>query len=337
MACSSTPAVSYAAKDRPSAIAEVAEKVRSEQGLQIYIHGANHDARTYVGTYTYDSFFDSLHLSLLSRDPEVRKTMGTLIRHDLVRVWGELLELESPQPHLRITRMVVEKKFTFPGEAHRPEVDWAKLAKEVASLNNIVVEVHAVADEGKILVVEYKGFVFPLFTRDFAVEAKDLSRQDFVRIHFKIQEEPGRPIHFELVEGPQKHAIELLDSIAQQNGQVKSIKGDLVMFPENPGARIPFNVFAIKVATEFGIARTYTVVNFKDADFFKAIRTKLQSAWDDGARENHAGCIFNDRNKLTNRCLEVEAHGTLNHVDPNQANPQVMVDKLDDLVIRDKN
>jgi len=333
MACSSSP--SFAAKDRPTAIAELAEKVKSEQGLKLEIHGARHEAKTYVGTYVYDNVFNSVHVSILSRDPEVRKTMLTLVRHDVVRVWGEMLDLEAPQPHLSIKRMVIEKKYEFPGEAHRPEVDWNEVAKEVAGLNNIVVEVHAVAEEGKILVVEYKGYVFPIFTRDFAGEAKDLSRQDFARLHFKIQEEPGRPIHFELIPGPQAHAIELLDSISQQHGQVKTLKGELVLFPQSPSIR--FNVFAVKVATDFGIARTYTIINFDDMKLFEAIRNKIQAAWDEGVRENHNDCIFNDRNKLTNRCLEIEVRGKVNHVDPNQANPQMLIEKLDDVVIRDKN
>ncbi len=328
-ACTSMGPNSHAAKDRAEVIAEIAELVASEGGIKLNVHGASHESRAYVGTYIYDNIFNAIHVSLLTKSPEVRATMATLTRHDSIRVWGELLDLDSPQPHLSISRIVIEKKYTFPGEAHRPEVDWNALAKELEGLESIVVEVHAIAEAGKLLVVEYKGYVFPIFNKNFSEQSKSLNRQDFVKIHFEIQTKPERPIHFELVAGEQGKAIELIDSIAAKHGQAAKLSGQLVMFPQSPSIR--FNVFAIKVESGHGLTRTFTIINFEDMELFAALREKLQKIWDDPANTRGEGCVFNDRNKLTNKCVVVEVAGTINHVDPNQANPQLLVNKVDDV------
>jgi hypothetical protein len=334
LACTSMGPKSLAAKDRAEVITEIAELISGAEGLRLDVHGASHDSHGYVGTYIYDNIFNAIHVSMLSRAPDVRATMATLNRHDRIRVWGRLLDLDSPQPHVSVDRIVIERKYAFPGEPHRPDVDWNALAKELEGLDTIVVEVHAIAEAGKLLVVEYKGYVFPIFNKDFSKQSESLSRQDFIKINFEIQSKPGRPIHFELVADERGQAIELLDSIAVKHGQGATLSGKLVMFPQSPSIR--FNVFAIKVQgpKHLGrdLSRTYTIINFEDMELFAALREKLQTIWDDPANTQEGeNCVFNDRNKLTNRCIVVEVTGTINHVDPNQANPQLLVNKIEDV------
>jgi len=317
-------------QNRDEAIKELSKKISSPEGLRIAIHGASHDSKMYVGRYIYDNIFNAVQVSLLTRDQGVKNVFATLTRHDVVRVWGRLLDFDAPQPHLGISKIVIEKSFEFPGEDHKRDVDWKAIARELLGEDQITVEIHTVQVGGSLLVVEYKGFVFPIFTKKFKEEAKDLNRQDFARIHFEIQEDPGKPIHLVLNEGPRGKAIELLDSISDQHGVQKTVTGKLIMFPQSP--TIKFNVFAVKTQTDFDIARTYTIINFEDFDLFMAVLAKLQKVWD--ANKDLEDCVANDRNKLINKCIEIEVSGPINYVDPNQANPQVLIQRLEDVKTR---
>lgn len=323
LACSSISSLTKA--ENPTPLEKFKNLAQSASGAGIEIHGANNESKLYVGIYIYDNIFNALHVSLLTRDPEIKKTLSTLTRHDNVRVWGNLLDIDSPQPHLNVTRLIVEKRYEFPGGQYHAPVDWASIGKELAQQDEALVEVHTVQDNGSLMVVEYKEHIFPIFTREFKKQAENLNRQDFIRIHYKIQETPHSPIHLELQAGPRGQAIELIDSIHAQHGKIQTLRGALVMFPKSPSIR--FNVFAVKVDVGNGFFRTYTLINFEDAELFKNIRSKLQKIWD----ENETSCRFNDRNKLTNPCVEIEVTGSTNHVDANQANPQILLDKVENI------
>jgi hypothetical protein len=77
-----------------------------------------------------------------------------------------------------------------------------------------------------------------------------------------------------------------------------------------------------------GIERTYTLVNFEDADAFQAIRDKLAAAW-----EQRAADAVDGRNKQLNPKVRLRASGTLNVLMPNQANPQILLSGPDALTV----
>lgn len=302
-------------------------KLEGPSGLKLLAHGANNETKVYVGTYIYDNIFNALHVSLLSKVPAVQQAFQNLKRHDSIRVWGKMLDLDTPQPHLSIERLVVEKPYDFPGDKFQNETSWVELSKELSATNEIIAEVHAVQNSGELMVLEYKRHILPIFTRSFKSEAASLNRQDIVKVHFQIQDSPRKPIHLELMKGPSNQAIEVLDNINEQHGKQAKMSGELVFFPQ--GSVTSTNVFALKILASHGIYRTYTLVNFKDEKLFFAIRDKLQKAWDAA----DPGCAYNDRNKYVNPCLTVTAKGTLNHVDQNQANPQILIDNVDDVEV----
>jgi hypothetical protein len=310
---------------REEIIRDMALKLQSPEGLRLRVHGVNHDSGLYVGAYSYDTIFNEIQVSLLTRVPEVRQTLLQIGRHDVIRVWGRLLDFDGPQPHLGLSQIVVEANFEMPGQPHRPEVDWEAVSRDLEGQDEILVVVHTVQQDGQILVIEYKEHIFPIFTREYQDQARLLNRQDIVRIRYTLQDAPERPIHLLLRPDAAGRAIDLVDNIAEQHGELRTITGSLVLFPQSPIVR--FNVFAIKIDVGHGLSRTYTLINFDDSEVFRKIREKLQAAWDEG----DASCVTNDRNKLLNTCIQVSATGPINWVDPNQANPQVLLKSADDI------
>jgi hypothetical protein len=319
------PALAQAG-DRDSNIEALKQALSTNDGVVMRVHGADNESRLYVGSYVVDDFFNSLEVSLLGSTREVREQLMTLGRHDTVRLWGALLDIEGPQPHLRIERLEVVEKYESPAGEHQHDTDWEAIRAELQGKNELLVQVHISLSDGELLVVEYKDYIFPIYTREFAPLAKDLSRQDMIRIRFEIQESPGRPLHLQLREDASGPAIEAIDHVPDQHGTRRSIEGTLLLFPKSPIVR--FNVFAIKYDLGNGFFRTYTLINFEDPDLFARIREKLQAMWDAGEES----CVVNDRNKLSNPCVKLSAEGIINMIDPRQANPQVLLESTDAIV-----
>jgi hypothetical protein len=317
----------HAEMSREDGLRKMTQELESPEGLRLRVHGVNNEAKLYVGAYIYETIFNEIQVSLLSRERPVRDALITLGRHDVIRVWGRVLNFDAPQPHLALSRLVVEEKYQFPGGEHRPDVDWDKVTQELQGRSEALMLVHTVQMDGQLLVVEFKDQIFPIFTREFQAQAKNLSRQDIIRIRYELQESPEKPIHLVLKGDAQGQAIDVVDSINTQHGKTMSFEGNLVMFPQSP--IVKFNVFAIKVALENDMHRTYTLINFEDPEFFAQIRAKLQAAWDAGDES----CVKNDRNKLLSTCVRVRATGFINHVDPNQANPQILPSKIEDIEV----
>jgi len=315
------------APTRDEGLQRMAQELGSPEGLRLRVHGINTEAGLYVGAYSYDHFFNEIQVSLLTRDNAVKESLANLGRHDLVRVWGRVLDFDSPQPHLSLSRLVVEQKYAFPGDKYQPDVDWDKVTRELEGRDEALMLVHTVQMGGELLVVEFKDQIFPIFTREFRTQAAGLHRQDIVRIRYELQESPGRPVHLQLKSGADGQAISVVDPVHEQHGKNLAFEGELVMFPQSP--IVKFNVFAIKVALDEGMHRTYTLISFDDPELFTHIREKLQAAWDAA----DASCVRNDRNKLVNPSVRVRASGFINHVDANQANPQILPSKIEDVQV----
>lgn len=292
------------------------EKALHGAGAVGWIHGAVAERDLYVFTYRNpDDFFDYLELSLVPADETINSVLKTLDRHDQVRIKGSFLSNPSPQKHIEVTAIEIVKKFT-PGTGAGDYDHEAKIPEELKSITEADFLVHAIAGDGHILVVEFKDAIVPVYVKNAAL-AQDLFRGDIVHLKFRLQSSPKTPTHVRLNETAD-NPVQIVESIRAIHGKPADIEGALIMFPKSP--EIIFNVFAVQQILPNGLKRQFTLVNFESPGAFAKIRAKLQAAWD-----RHPGEFVNGRNKLVSTRIRVRATGTFNEIDPNQANPQVLL------------
>lgn len=303
------------------------EKLLTTTGIEGEVHGASHDLKVYVFTYRNpEDFFDYVHMSLVP-SADVLPQLLKLNRHDRIRVVGSFHRNPSPQKHIDIASLAVVKKYE-PGSEFEtiPYHYQAKIPDELLKKTKALFLVHAVHAQGKILVVEYKDAVLPIFVKNGELTQK-LFRNDIVRLQFKIQKHPDRPVHIRLDETSDK-PVEVVESIQARHGKPGTVEGALILFPKSP--QVLFNVFAVLEEAQGGLKRQFTIVNFEDEQVFAKVREKLQIAWD-----RHPGKFVNGRNKLISTAVRVKAKGIFNEVDPNQANAQILVDSPDHVEVLD--
>ncbi|MBY0470877.1 hypothetical protein K2X30_06870 [bacterium] len=302
----------------------VLEKCMSNEGLLLEVHGAVPDNSIYVATYRDpNNFFLNLNMSLLAGSAEVKALLPTLHRHDFILVRGAFEPVKVAQKHIRAT--TVEVVTAWDGyKSLPPYAREVILPGDLLGKTEFIGKVHAQLSDGEILVLEYKDAVIPLFVQDnLRTFTKDLARGDKVKIHYQLQSKPKRPQHMNLDDSV-KNPVEVLQSVMAMHGTQKTVEGTLVMFPKSP--QVIFNVFAVKTDIGDGVGLIYTLVNFTDPALFKQLREKCQAKWD-----QNLSTIRNDRNKMVNDAIRVKVTGTINMVDPTQANPQVLIDQVTDL------
>lgn len=307
---------------------ELETKLTTE-GLTGWIHGKNVGGETAgagLAVFTFrnpNDFFDNVQMTLLSDDASITQTLNTLGRHDKVKIKGKFLPNPSPQKHILVSSLEVVQKFSSSVQASAPYEYEAKLPEELLNQNEGVFLVHAITGEGKVLILEYKDTVVPVFVKNPSL-TKDLYRNDIIKLKYTIQRQPGSPIHLNV--GDQ--SIEVLESIVSKHGKPASVEGALILFPKSP--EIIFNVFAVDEPARDGLGRQYTLVNFESPDEFKKIREKLQKAWD---LHSNPSDFINVRNKFKNLKVRVKATGVFNEVDKNQANAQILLKNADSIEI----
>jgi len=300
------------------------EKDLGTTGVEGWIHGASKETGMFVFTYREPgNFFDHIEMSLVSDNMEIKNKIESFSRHDKVRVKGAFLKNPSPQKHIDVTSIEVVKKHEsqHPTEAYKYD---ARLPDELLKTTNANFLVHAIAGEGKILVLEYRDAVVPVFVKNPEF-SKNLSRNDLIQLSYVIQAEPGRPMHLRLDEKAAE-PVKVIENIRALHGKPASVEGALIMFPKSP--EIVFNIFAVQQELPDGLKRQYTLLNMDDSAVFAKIRAKLQAAWD-----KHGKDYVNGRNKLVSRRIRVKATGTFNEVSPNQANPQILLKSADQIEI----
>jgi len=293
------------------------------EGLGGWVHGNFKNQNLFVFTWRHpDNFFVNVQFPIVTRDLEVRKVLTNLKRHDFITLKGSFLKNKAPLQHIHVTEVVNLKKWKGPGSDL--EYDYKiSVPKELLTKTELVGKVHAVIPGGRGLVVEYKDVVVPVFTNN-ADTTKGLFRNDKIKLSYVIQRSPRRPAHLN-IDLTKEVPLTVLKRIEDGHGETVTLKGALVMFPKSP--QIRFNVYALR----FDDGETnwnYTIVNFDDFDLFKALREKLEAAWN----EKSEFAIY-DRNKFLNSKIKITVTGVKNVVDEGQANPQVLVNSLDDLKI----
>ena len=244
-------------------LTQLSQELKST-GLIGRIHGAVGSSKLFVlSVREPDNFFHYRQFSLLPRNKKTLATLNKVHRHDRVCIQGRILSNPSPQKHIAVRSIQVLESWDglqgFPDYQRE-----ANLPSELLDRTNFVGKVHAVGAEGKILVVEYKDGVIPVFVKS-PQYTQGLYRGDIVRISYRLQKIPKHPTHLRLNLKAQQ-PIEVIDAIAEGNGEKKTLTGNLVKFPESP--QLQFDVYAIEVKTQ-GVKRYFTLVNFEDVDEFQ--------------------------------------------------------------------
>lgn len=291
-------------------------------GLIGRIHGAASESQMFViSVREPNNFFSHREFSLLAREPETLEVLSQTNRHDLVCVQGKFLANPSPQQHIAIKNFQVLEPWAQP-EGFAPYQ--RQVISELSEQGSLVGKVHAIAAQGKILVVEYQDNVFPIYVT--ATEyTQDLYRGDIIKLAYNLQGEPQKPTHLKLdtmVDEP----LEVLDAIALRQNQAQTLTGKLVKFPQSP--QLKFDVYAMAVETK-GIERFFTLVNFENIDEFQKIRNKLADIWDANVATAVSG-----RNMLINPEVTIQATGLISIISPEQANPQILLDSAERVTIK---
>ena len=286
-------------------------------GLQGWIHAAVNEYDQYVFTYRAPgNFFDHQEFPITTTHPEVSKFLHSAVRHDEVIIKGSFLANGAPIRHIDAEEISLVKKFDdempYPKYSHE-----AKLPEELLSKSELVGKVHAIAEGGKVLVIEYKDAIIPVVVPKPEL-TQGLYRNDKITLKYKVRTHPHLPAHV-MVDTKQPNPLVVTDKLVAWHGKEGSITGTLVLFPKSP--QVVFNVFAIQVIDDNGVKREITLVNFDDPKAFEAIRNKLQEYWDQKPQN-----IVNARNKYLNLNVRIKATGKFNVVDPGQANMQILLD-----------
>lgn len=297
-------------------------QLRSPAGVEIEVHGIDREAHRYVGTYREGDFFTFQHFGLVSTDPAIWARLATLNRHDVIRVKGNVPAVSRPFLHIMISEFSVVRSYSGgPGHFTHPVV----IPDEIKNLNEMVIKVHAIHEDGRMLVADYKKSILPvLVPRSLRAAAKVLDRGDLLRVKFMISELPESPVHLSLMDEPD--ALTVLEHMSDLNGRDVTYEGALVLFPKSP--QVAFDVFALQLDLGDGHVREVTLL-FEDGEQFRIMRERLKAAWD---AATHIPAV-NDRNKWLKAGLRVRAKGRFTFVDPQQANPQIFLSSQGDLAV----
>jgi hypothetical protein len=288
-------------------------------GLVGRIHGAANDTQMFVmAVREPDNFFSHREFSLIPQDKAIQDTLNQLNRHDLVCVRGDLITNPSPQKHIALNSIKIIEPWAQPEVAPYQRTG---IPEELKKQTSLIGKVHAIGEDGKILVVGYKDAVLPIYVS--ATEyTQDLYRGDIIKLAYQIQQYPQKPVHLQLDTTVQQ-PIKVIDAIAAWNGQSKTLTGNLVKFPQSP--QLKFDVYAMEVDTR-GIKRYFTLINFENMAEFEKIRQKLAKIWDD-----NEATVISGRNMLINPQVTIEATGLANIISPEQANPQILLDSAEQI------
>lgn len=293
----------------------------SNKGLIGRIHGAAAESQMFIMSVREPSnFFSHREFSLIPQNSTTTDTLQQIHRHDLVCIQGDLMANPSPQGHITVNSVQIIEAWQQPKELANYERQ-ENLPAEITSQTSFIGKVHAIGEDGKILVVGYKDIVIPIFVS--ATEyTQGLYRGDIIKLSYQVQQRPNRPIHLNL-DTTTKQPIEVLDAISSWNGQPKTLTGKLVKFPQSP--QLKFDVYAMEVDTQ-NIKRYFTLINFDNMREFDKIRQKLAEIWDENSETAISG-----RNKLINPDVTIEAQGIANIVSTEQANPQILLNSANDV------
>ena len=324
VSCKTTFPASHKEGNTLEEVIAAAEK----QGVNGLIHGADHERRMYVISWSHPkNFFNRYNLVMAPNSRELAEQFKTLNRGDRIFVQGDV-RMNKGQGHILVNKMDIKKRYVPKADHSAGEFTrMTKLPGDLATKTREVFYVHATHSGNSLLVLEYGDTMVPMIVKKTEL-VQDIYRGDYVELAFKIDkssDNPYRPNHLTLDHEAYK-PVKVLDAVLDLHDQVLKIEGRLVMFPKSP--TINRNIFAIEVPYIGKPARYFTILPSSfEGDNFKNLLAKLQNHWDANPQK-----IFKGRNKYIHLELECKASGKGNVVSPNQANPQIFT-KIDDLHI----
>ncbi len=298
----------------------------AREGLRGRVHGANQELGTYVFTWRQPgNFFHSFDFSLAPANPQVEAVLAGLERHQEVLVKGRLIRNPSSQPHLLAESVEPGKKWDPGISAAREDPPPTDLRRALRGRRELRALVHALAEDGGMLVVEWRGQVIPVQVppdAELREEVGKLFRGDRIEFRFAVAKQPPRPLHLALDPDRSRgrEPLVVTDRIHDLHDQERTMEGELVWFPKSPvlnraiwGLRDP------DPKGDRSLDRYFTLFNFEDMKDQEKIEAALQAAW-----ESQPGGVVNARNKYVNTRVRVRATGKINDPAPNQANPTIV-------------
>ncbi len=307
---------------------EVEQKLKTT-GLTGEIHGSNSDSSLFVLTVRDpNDFFTNMQIPLATENDDVKTKLKDLKRHQYYIVKGSFFDNKAPIKHINVTSLDMARDYK--SELDLLPFQYKTNVNDLKTKKEFIGRIHAMGEDGKILVMEYGDQIVPVVVTEPATQiiVKDFYRGDLVKVKIQVRTSPDAPLHIMLARqgtlNPQEKPIELIESLVRTNGQPIVKTGVLVKFPKSP--QINFNIYALLVEDPEGSTIQYTLTNFESPEIFKATREKLEKLWND-----NLGTEENNRNKLINRKVVIRARGISNMVDQGQANPQVLVNSADDV------
>ena len=299
-----------------------------KQGVYGLIHGADHERRMYVLSWSHPkNFFNRYNLVMAPNSRELVEQFKTLNRGDHVFVQGDV-RMNRGQGHVLVNRMDIKKRYVPKADHSAGEFSrMTKLPGDLKDKNREVFYIHATEAGNTLLVLEHGDTIVPMIVKKPEL-VKDIYRGDYVELAYQIDESsdnPYRPNHLTLDHDAER-PVKVLDSALALHDREIKLEGRLVMFPKSP--TINRNIFAIEVPYVGKPARYFTILpkSFENDNFNKLLG-KIQDHWDANPQ-----MIFKGRNKYIHLELEVKASGKGNVVSPNQANPQIFT-TMEDLQI----
>ncbi len=307
---------------------EVELKLKTS-GLTGEIHGSNADSTLFVLTVRDpNDFFTNMQIPLATENEDLKTKLKELKRHQYYTVKGAFFDNKAPIKHINVTSLELSRDYKSELDAN--PYQYKTNINELKSKKEFIGRIHAMAEEGKVLVMEYGDQIVPIVVTEPSTQqlVKDFYRGDLVKVRIQVRNSPDAPLHVMLARQStlnlNEKPIELIESLVRTNGKPIVKTGVLVKFPKSP--QINFNIYALLVEDPEGSTIQYTLTNFEDPAVFKAVREKLEKLWND-----HLGTEENNRNKLINRKVVIKAGGISNMVDQGQANPQILVNSVDDI------
>ena len=313
-----------AAGAKPETGAPDLDKLAATTGLKGTMHGATHGLGTYVFTWwSPKGFFENLNLSLVPATPEVDRQLAGLERHQTVLVWGKLVRVTPGQTHVRVERLEPGEKWS-PGVTldPPPRKRTEDLARVLGRKKRLDALVHAIAEDGSALAIEYANEVIPVQvppTDALRKQVAGLYRGDRIRLRYQVANYPRRPLHLVLSTDAKdaRSTLDVLDAIHDQHERERTVEGNLVLFPKSPVLRR--SIWGVEERGPDGLHRYFTIFNFEDAKDQAKIDSALQSAWDSSTKG-----VKDARNKYVHSRVRVRVTGKVNNPAANQANPTLV-------------
>ena len=308
-------------------------------GLSGYMHGVMEDSGQFVFTYRSEdasdpmAFFKAEEFSLVSRNEGVMNLLKSLNRHDLIKIKGALIPNQSPFRHIGVTALEVIKPYEYSRD-YDYQLDPSVF--EGQTQVRLLTKVHAVFQNGKGLVLEYQDLILPVLAKDEHLPwTQTMYRNDIILASLEILRHDNRPLHF-TTSNHDGQAIQLVDAMKNCHGQVTTLTGTLAKFTKSP--QITQDIFAVKVRDDNGIVRNFTFMpsvdfsqpgaNEQFMKLFQEISRLSAQSWDASTQTADAA-----RNHEVNPNIQVVVKGTMNVVSSAQANPQIYIQKIEDLAI----